>query len=295
MGLLLGACATGGGPITPDPAPRPVRIATGNEGGVYLDYGGGIAEALRRRLPALTPEVLVTGASVENLELLAAGRADVAFTLADAAADAGPGVVALARIYENYLQVVVRADSEVQSLEHLRDRPVSVGAAKSGTAVAARRVLAAAEVTAQEHTMELQASADALADRDIDALFWSGGLPTDAITELGERVPLRLVDLAGIADDLAEGYRDFYTEAVVPASAYGGAAVTTVSVPNYLVVRRDLPDDVAYALTWLLFTERATVEAAHQEARRLDLRAAIATYPLDLHPGAARFYRAAKR
>jgi TRAP-type uncharacterized transport system substrate-binding protein len=76
---------------------------------------------------------------------------------------------------------------------------------------------------------------------------------------------------------------------------YGlASAVTTVSVPNYLVVRRDFDAETAYRLTRLLF-RCPEIQRAHPEAARLDIRAAIATYPLDLHPGAARWYREAHR
>jgi len=296
VGLSVAGCAATDSPAVPDPAPRHVRIATGNAGGVYLPYGEGLAAALTERLPQLTTEVLETGASVVNLEMLTAGDAELAFTLADAAAPHSAELVALARLYENYLQLVVPQDSPIRSVADLAGRTVSTGSAGSGTAVAARRVLLAAEVgRLTTTTLSLQESADALAAGTIDAMFWSGGLPTKAITDLQARMPLRLVDLAGVAEELAEAYRDFYTESVVPASAYGQAsAVTTVSVPNYLVVRRDLDEELAYAITWLLFTERERMISAHPEARRLDIRSAIATYPLDLHPGAARYYRAAK-
>jgi uncharacterized protein len=294
-GPAVVSCVAPAGPAVPDPPASSVRIATGNAGGVYLAYGTGLAEAVRARLPSLTPTVLETDASVQNLRMLMDGRAEVAFTLADAAAPHSRDVVALARLYENYLQLVVRESSPVRSVADLAGRTVSVGSAGSGTAVAARRVLGAAGVAVDGLTLSLQESTDALAAGTIEAMFWSGGLPTAAITDLRARTPLRLVDLAGVAAGLAEEYRDFYTEAAVPASAYGqGTAVTTVSVPNYLVVRRDLDEEVAYALTWLLFTERERMIGAHPEARRLDLRAAIATHPLDLHPGAARYYRAAR-
>jgi TRAP-type uncharacterized transport system substrate-binding protein len=55
-----------------------------------------------------------------------------------------------------------------------------------------------------------------------------------------------------------------------------------------------MPDEVAYALTELLFSAKATLVVAHPEAARLNRRAALATYPLPLHPGAARWHQAMK-
>jgi TRAP transporter TAXI family solute receptor len=309
LALAAGSSASGcepDGPPDPNPTPSAVRIATGNAGGVYLEYGRGIAEAIRQRLPQLSPDVLETAASKENLRMLANRRADVAFTLADVTADVvadrRAAVVALARLYENYVQLVVvdsERSSQISSAADLAGRTVSIGAAGSGTAVIAERVLRVAglDPTRDVHTktLDLQASTGALASGEVDAMFWSGGLPTAAIFELRAQMSLRLVDLSGVTAKLTPLFGDFYTESVVPASTYGQrAAVTTVSVPNYLVVRPDLDPELAYALTWLIFTERSQLIKAHQEAQRLDLRSAIATHPLHLHPGAARYYRAAK-
>lgn len=291
-----------------DAPPRPsgeISLATGNQGGVYAEYGAGYADLIERRLPDASARVLHTGGSVDNLRRVGAGEARAGFTLADSAADAVAGhtpftrrvpVVALAALYDNYVQLVVPADSQVRSVKELRGRRVSVGAEGSGTALIAERVLHVAglsldgDVTGQR--LDVRESASALADGRIDAFFWSGGLPTAAITELRRTTPIRLVDLGDVVGSLSRSYGELYTETTVPAVVYGAqSAVTTVSVPNFLVVRRDMPDAEAYWLTRLLFDGQSRLIRAHPEARRLDRRTAIATHPLDLHPGAERWYR----
>lgn len=291
-----------------DAPPRPsgeISLATGNQGGVYAEYGAGYADLIERRLPDASARVLHTGGSVDNLRRVGAGEARAGFTLADSAADAVAGhtpftrrvpVVALAALYDNYVQLVVPADSQVRSVKELRGRRVSVGAEGSGTALIAERVLHVAglsldgDVTGQR--LDVRESASALADGRIDAFFWSGGLPTAAITELRRTTPIRLVDLGDVVGSLSRSYGELYTETTVPAVVYGAqSAVTTVSVPNFLVVRRDMPDAQAYWLTRLLFDGQSRLIRAHPEARRLDRRTAIATHPLDLHPGAERWYR----
>jgi TRAP-type uncharacterized transport system substrate-binding protein len=67
-----------------------------------------------------------------------------------------------------------------------------------------------------------------------------------------------------------------------------------VAVPNLLVVSASMPDDLAFDLTRLLMERRDVLAAAHPAAERLDLRAAIATEPVPLHRGAARYYRSVK-
>ncbi|MEU2913387.1 TAXI family TRAP transporter solute-binding subunit [Streptomyces massasporeus] len=300
--LLLAGC--GGSDAPPRPSGE-VTVATGNQGGVYAEYGAGFADVIERRLPAASARVLHTGGSVDNLRRVGGGEARVGFTLADSAADAVAGrapftgrvpVVALAALYDNYVQLVVPADSPVRSVKDLRGRRVSVGAEGSGTAIVAERVLDVAGLSADDDVtgqrLDVRESASALADGRIDAFFWSGGLPTAAITELRRTTPIRLVDLGDVVGALTESYGELYTETTVPAVVYGAqSAVTTVSVPNFLVVRRDMPEAEAYWLTRLLFDGQSRLIRAHPEARRLDRRTAIATYPLDLHPGAERWYR----
>ncbi|MGP3927811.1 TAXI family TRAP transporter solute-binding subunit [Streptomyces sp. 8N616] len=300
--LLLAGCAGN------DEPPRPsgeIKVAAGNPGGVYADYGAGYADLIERRLPRVSAPVLHTGGSVDNLRQVEAKQAQVGFALADSAADAVAGrppfsgrlpVVALAALYDNYVQLVVRADSPVRSVDALRGRRVSVGAEGSGTALIAERILKVAGLSADEDVtaqrLDVLGSADALAAGRIDAFFWSGGLPTGAITELRRSTQIRLVDLGGVVGELSRSYGELYTETTVPAVVYGPqSAVTTVSVPNFLVVRRDMPEAQAYWLTRLLFDGQAELIRAHPEARRLDRRTAISTHPLDLHPGAARWYR----
>lgn len=288
---------------------RSLGVAAGNPGGVYFAYGGGLARSVERHLEPMRARVLRTDGSVANLRLVAAGRADLGFAIADAAADAVAGrgrfaepldLVALARLYDNYVQVFVRARDGRKSLTALAGRRVSVGSPGSGTRLVADRILASAGLrgarAVRRLPLDLEASANALAEGRIDAFFWSGGLPTEAITRLRRRTRIALLDLTGVAAVLRRSYGDVYSETRVPRNVYGlPRAVTSVSVPNLLVVRSDLDPEIAYRVTRLLFEHRDELEAAHPEATRLSLRAAIATFPLSLHPGAARWYRQARR
>jgi uncharacterized protein len=302
--LTLTFAACGGGDNQGLPATQ-VRVVTGQRGGVYRVYGEALAALVNRYLSPLRASALGTEGSVENLQRLGDRRADVAFILADSAGPAIRGkspfsrpikIAALARLYDDYVQVIARTDSKLKTITDLRGRTVSIGARRSGTALTARRILKLPGLGLRGGraprilTLALQASADALAAGRIDAFFWSGGLPTTAIDKLKRKLPIRWLALpAGTADRLDP---NLYTETVIPEFVYGPrGAVRTVAAANLLVVRKDLPDEVAFRLTGLLFAHQSELERAHSEARRLNQRNAIQTYPLELHPGAARWYR----
>ncbi|MCP2335977.1 TAXI family TRAP transporter solute-binding subunit [Actinomadura rupiterrae] len=285
----------------------PVVIATGGAGGVYHALGEAFAATLHDRWK-VRATVLTTAASIENLRLLAAGRADLAFTTVDsadlAARGAGPfagnvRIAALSGLYDDYLQIVVRADAPFRTVADLRGRRVSTGAAGSGTEILAGRVLAASGLGGRHAIVRSRLAAndsvEALRAGRIDAFFFNGGLPTPAVADLARTVRVRLLPVGSLVADLQRSYGEVYLARSIPATTYGtGREVATVVTPNVLVVRSDMPLAEARELTALLFASRSRLAAVHTEARRLDPRAALATYPLPLHPGAALFFRETK-
>ncbi|MFC5183405.1 TAXI family TRAP transporter solute-binding subunit [Actinomadura harenae] len=303
-GLLAGVPSVASG-CRPDGTPLPpVVIATGGGGGVYRALGEAFAAALHDRWK-VRATVLTTAASIENLHLLATGRADLAFTTVDAAAVTttevrGEGrIAALAGLYDDYLQIVVRADASIATVADLRGRRVSTGAAGSGTEIAAGRVLAAAGVRGPgaivRSRLPASASGDALRAGRIDAFFFAGGLPTPAVADLARTVRVRLLPVGSLVAGLQRSFGEVYLARSIPAGTYGlGREVPAVAIPNVLVVRADMPSAEARELTALLFASKPRLAAVHAQARRLDRRAALATYPLPLHPGAARYFREAK-
>jgi TRAP transporter TAXI family solute receptor len=209
-------------------------------------------------------------------------------------------VAALGRLYDNYLHLVVRPDRPLSTPEQLRGASVSVGASGSGTELTATRLLAVAGIDVNRDlrasNLGVEESAAALAAGTLDAFFFSGGIPTAAIETLAGQQRIRLMDLGASVPALRGGYGEVYAERTIPASAYDlDAPVVTVGVPNYLVVSTGMDERLAYRLIETLFAERDLLAQAHPEGRRLDRGAAINTYPLPLHPGAARYYREAKR
>ncbi|TMR18383.1 TAXI family TRAP transporter solute-binding subunit [Nonomuraea zeae] len=294
LGALPGAClALAAGCSGSGDGPRELRLATGLAGGPYGALGDRLAEELRRE--GIGVRVLRTAASVQNLTMMTDGRADAGFSLADSADDAvrvrHQAVSALARMYMNYVHLVVREDDRIASVQELAGRAVSLGVEGSGTAVTAARVLAAAglERPPQVVRLGLDASIDALRGGRIEAFFWSGGVPTPALASLDG---IRLVPLESLVPVLRRGFGPVYEHASVPSGAYGATRpVATVGTPSYLMCRTSLPDDLAHTITETLFRARDRLQAPSAPGGRLDERYAIGTGVVPLHPGAARYYR----
>jgi len=175
---------------------------------------------------------------------------------------------------------------------------VSVGAPDSGVRVIAERLLAAAGLSAttdfQAMQLGINESVEAVARGEIDAFFWSGGLPTRGVTALAEVRPIRLLNLEDVVTPVRAAF-PVYAAGTVPAQSYGiPDPVTTLLVRNFLLVGAAMPDDLARALVEGLFAAQEQLTAASPAVLTIDLRAAIGTQPVPLHPGAERFFRAEK-
>ncbi|MFG2110742.1 TAXI family TRAP transporter solute-binding subunit [Micromonospora chersina] len=285
-----------------------IFLATGNTTGVYYQLGGGYADLISRHLPGYEARAEPTGASVENITRLAGGDMEIAFSLADTAADAVSGrgafdgqpqpVRALARVYSNYTHVIVRAGGKIDTFADLRGKRISTGSPRSGTDIIAGRLLTAGGIDPDKDIQRLNLSLPETVQRmragTLDGMFFSGGLPTPGIKDLLSSAPgvFRLLPLTELVEPLAARYGSVYTTAMLPKEVYGTAAPTpTITVANVILVAADMPDQLAYDLTRVLFTWQGELIKVHPEAANFTRESAAVTEPIPLHPGAVRYYR----
>jgi TRAP transporter TAXI family solute receptor len=197
--------------------------------------------------------------------------------------------------YPETIQFVVTADSDIMSLADMAGKNVAVGAPGSGTAVACEQILSAAGVwdSIVRFDLNFAESASALRLGEVDVGFLVAGYPTAAIEELAVTEDVRLVD---VPDNVLETLFDegfvFYTRQTVPAGVYRmSQGADTVAVQAMLCVRQDLPDEVAYDMTKILFEEVDQLRTVHTKANDITLETALSGMSVTLHPGAIEYYQ----
>ncbi|WP_052460601.1 TAXI family TRAP transporter solute-binding subunit [Microbacterium gorillae] len=294
---LVGTAAVAASTITgctPVPAPS-LRMAGGEPGGTYVRFGELLGAALVRSGAAGSLDVMTTAGSVENVRLLQNGDADLAISLADAIAD--DDVVAVGRVYQNYLQCIVGGDSGLTTLDALRGRDVSIGATGSGTALTMRRLLQAAGVLddtgVRIHEMRLADAVDRFEAGELSAVFWSGGVALPEMERLQPATGLTLIDLTAALPALTLAHRGVYQPTVIPAGVYDlMESLPAIGVSNLLLVRPDASDAFVTALVDRLIEDAAAlVPQPSVGVQFLTPSNLIDTAPVPLHPAAARAYR----
>jgi TRAP transporter TAXI family solute receptor len=301
VAVLIAGCGGGAGG-----SGNRLSIATGGTTGVYYVYGGGLARQLSANIANTQATASVTSASIENIKLLATGKADIGFSQSDTAADAVNGtgsftekqaIKALARIYDNYAHVVVAPGVAAEKVADLKGRTVSLGPPNSGTQVVARRMLEAAGLNpdsdVSKQQLSINESVQAVKDGTIDAFFWVGGLPTAGVVDLATTKPdMKMLDTADVLAKMQAEHGEQYVGLDIDMSVYKlDGTIKTVGIANVLLVPDKMNEQLAFDITRTLFEKKAELAAVHPEANKLDATLGRQVEPVALHPGAARYFK----
>ncbi len=284
-----------------------ITIATGGTSGVYYPLGVALSQIDAKAIPSAKTTVQATKGSVENLNLIEAGRAEVGFSLGDSLSDAWKGdaeagfktplkkLRTMAAIYPNYVQIVASADSGIKTLADLKGKRIAVGAPKSGTELNARAILKAAGLSyadfAKVEYLPFGESVELMKNRQLDATLQSAGLGVSSLRDLATSQKIVVVPIP--AEVVAKVGDSAYQPGVIPANTYEGQAaeVPTAAIRNFLVTREGLSDEMVYQMTKAMFTHLPELVAAHAAAKAINLQMAAKGSPVPLHPGAEKYYR----
>lgn len=284
-----------------------INVLTGGQSGVYYPMGVALSQLYNNVLPASKITVQSTKGSAENLNLLQAGRGEIAFVLGDALSDAWLGnkeagfakplkkLRAVAGIYPNYIQIVASAESGIKTLADLKGKRISVGAPKSGTELNARTILGAAGLPysafSKVEYLPFGESVELMKNRQLDVTLQSAGLGVASIRDLATSVPIIVLPIPA---EIVEKINDSaYKGSVIPAKTYPGQDedVKTIAIKNFLVSHDGVSDESVYAMTKVMFENLPTLIAANAAAKGIKKEGAMSGTGVTFHPGALKYYQ----
>ena len=284
-----------------------IIILTGGTSGVYYPLGVVLGKIFGDNLPTSKISVLSTKASVENLLMMQAGKGTLAFATADTISLAWNGNQAagfseklsrlrgVAVLYPNYIHIVARADSNINSIADLKGKRVSVGARESATEVNARTVFAAANLTyndfARVEYLPFGNSVKMMVDNQIDATIQSVGLGGTSIKDLSAAIPIKIIP---IPPELIYKINDpAYLPAIIPAKTYDQQSqdIQTIAITNLIITRSDLTVGQGYLLTKLIFENFNELKRSHPAMGQVEISKLTMGMPIPFHPGALRYFQ----
>ena len=171
--------------VEPAP-PNKMVIAAGSEGGAYLRFAREYKKQLAK--DGIELEIIETLGSVENLDLLAAGKADAALLQSGIAeASECPGISCLGSLYFEPLWVFVRQGFALNNIDQLKECKIVIGPQGSGTRKVVLQLLRDNGLTSEDLTVvELRelSPVEALVQEKIDIFFKVSALDSPLIMSL---------------------------------------------------------------------------------------------------------------
>jgi uncharacterized protein len=286
-------------------------IATGGTGGTYYPLGGMLAQLISNKASVEGKKISATaeaaGASVGNAKLLGNKEIESAFVAADIldAAYNGTGqfdkaplknLRALGALYPETVQLITRADFNINSVRDLKGKSISSGAPGSGQyqlLTDLLKVHGMSRADVKEDLSSFTQAVDKIKDGNLHATLITAGVPTSAVTDFAQSHALKVIPLSG--PEIAELQRQqpYYAKVPLPANTYKGqtAPVDTLAVMAVWTAHDGVPDNVAYEVTKALYENTAIMGQVHAQGKNITLATATAVGTAPLHPGALKYFK----
>jgi len=315
-GLLLAGCGNGedSAPVdaksSAEANSEPVNLifGTGGTSGSYYPIGGALKRVFEDSDQIGDVQVVSTGASVQNINNIQNGTNQLAIVMSDVAYDAinGQGqfqdrkanIKTIAGLYPNVVQIVATADSGIESVADMQGKRIGVGKVGSGVEQSAQKVLEAAGMSTDDlarvsHTGYAD-SVTAMNNGNLDAAFFTSGVPNSSITGLMQNTEINFVNVDGeTATKMLDQY-PYYEKYEIPAGAperYDlDTAVNTVAIRNLLIAPASISNDVTRELAERFYDYLGTDKVSVGALKQFDRERMGENVVVPLAPGAQAFY-----
>ena len=282
---------------------RYVTIVTGGSSGPYNIIGTTLSQIYSKTYD-VNSKAQSTGASIQNVNLVDQGKAEMGLVMSDVLSQAMAGtgsfpekienVEQVAALYPNYVQIVTSQKTGIKTMDDLKGKRVAVGDLNSGTEMNARALLNGHGITYDDLKVDylgFSEAVDALRGGKIDAAVLTSGMPNASIMELQQGYDLQLVEIRKPMVDEISKDQAYFLSAEIPAGTYNNdAPIPTAMIVNALVVRKDMSEADVYKLTKTFFENLNNLANAHQAAKGISLEGAQDGLVAPLHPGAQKYY-----
>jgi TRAP transporter TAXI family solute receptor len=294
--------------LTSSLSAKEIIFATGPDGGVFRVFASGISEYLNANQEEDQFQTVPSRGSIESLKILEDRKADFAIVYSGDLFLGGQGKIdrrmrfyrnaqAVSYLYSSNAQLVVRKDSDINSIQDLVDKRVAVGSIGSGASASAERFFNSLGLWRKIKPMFLgySAGADAMAAGQIDALWLFTGFPNPAVQKLTESVDIKMLSIVKEEHQELFNQYPFYTETKIPAGTYKGIDkdIITIADSTLWVAGRHVPADVVEKSLKIIYTNEGLAYLVNKKstAKAMSTQDGTKGIVTPLHKGARKFWK----
>jgi TRAP transporter TAXI family solute receptor len=198
-----------------------------------------------------------------------------------------------------YMQVVVKADSDIKSLSDLRGKRVGMGQPGGTSMLDADLLMETVGLTPgqdfTEFRVKLTTMVDMLGDNQLDALIWSGTPPMPPVIKLKSQHDVRFLDIPRDISEKIMKVSPAYTKGDLKANVYADQPneVKSYMLGNVLLIKADVPEEIVYQATKAVMENLDFMASVHPAWKTVEKDAIVNGFTIPVHPGALRYYREA--
>ena len=300
--------------------PTHLRLLTGPKGGQWFTLGDPIAEALSRHV---LPTSSRLGGGVSNIEDVGRKMGDLGFTLTCFLGAAASGeeeyknikldnVSLMANIYPQVLYFLLRRDfaekNGITSVETLLQKKIPLRFASLKPGTASEFILSMLlkygyntnfdELRKQGWIISFNdyaETADNFVEGTLDCFAYTAGTMVPLIKAMEEHTEVVILPLDPKVLDMLSAKFKTSTYVIQPGDYKNVAApIRTLGDYTCIVVRRDLPDDLVFAVNKALWEERARIADVIKDFGALSPDTALPA-GLAAHPGSVKFWESLRK
>ncbi len=282
-----------------------MRFMTGPQGGSWIPLGGALKNIWEQAVPGLSIQV-TPGAGVINVRGIAENKAGVAFANSISTVDGLNGrapypskvanVCNIASLYPQWFQVVVLADSGINTVQDLKGHAVAIQPRGNTAEVVTQQLLKVAGLTYDDVKANFQTGyTDAVGlmkDGHAQAMTLGTTIPASAVMDLESAREIRLLDLSAYEKGMRE-INEAYRIASVPEGAYPSqkGSPGTITYMTHVITQCDRSADEVYAMTKAMWTHVDTLRNVVGSMKRTNVAFGAQDISVPMHEGAKRYYQ----
>lgn len=288
--------------ISPDSSLTVLTIGTADTGGTMYPVGSAIASVLSS--DTLKINVGASSGSAMNIQNLISSEVDLALVSGDTAyaaytdpAGAGENLRAVAAVFISQSTWIAPVSGGVFYVHDLKGMRLGVGPQSSSTELSAQAAIQALDLEQSGTVIQncgLGSGSELVFNGELDALHGFSGSPINALSDLAQNIPCRVLRYTQDELDQILASNDFYIPTTLAAGTYSGqyADIDTFGVPCLLCVSSSMDEELVYQLTQTLWQSRDELIQAHHSMSVMAQDSFLyEDLLIPLHSGAQRFYQ----
>lgn len=302
-----GSAATSAAQASGDSKDSKVTIRIGGGPSFSANYTtfAGIGNLITKDHPNYLINTEISTGSQENIRMIQSGTVQFGVAMTDVEEAAAKGTrefegspVEICHVmggYTTMLHMFVPKDSDIQTLADLKGKKLAVS--KGAMAQYYMPILLEAYGLTKDDVQitetALQDICDAVNDGNADFGVHITPFTSSPIADLAATKGIRLLSIDDEHIEKISSENPYFYKSVIPGGTYTGVDEDTVvlGTRNNLICAKSVDDEIVYNVVKSIIEHQDDLADVHPQANQFNKENAIEGALIDIHPGAAKYYK----